>query len=126
MRRWLTCAGIVAVMLTKILWGSLEALSVALLLATFVELRRRVRPAWMKVGLLSFWLCAFVTAGAVAEVTLGEPTLMRRTVVLRLYDFNCSAPFPTYRYPRDVVWLAEGSYHTKGWRPVLVCEPWIK
>jgi hypothetical protein len=128
-RQWLARTGLVlAVVVTAAMCGNLEAAGVALLLATFAGYRGRVQPARLKVAMLAVWLGAFVLAGVVTAVAAGPETPTRRKVVLGLYDLNCNAPFGTYRYPRDVQWLADGGfnlYYGK-WNRVLVCEPWVK
>jgi len=129
MRLWLARTGLVlVVVVTALMWGNLEAAGVALLLATFVGHSERVRPARLKIALLSVWVAALVLAGVVTAVADGPQTPTRRKLVLGLYDLNCSAPFETYRYPRDVARLAEGDLNRYygSWNRVLVCEPWIK
>lgn len=128
MKRWLARTGLVsAVIVAALMWGNLEGAGVALLLATFARRRGRVQPG-RRVALLSAWLGAFLLTGIVTVVAAGPETATRRKVVLRLYDLNCSAPFGTYRYPRDVQWLADGGLHRYygNWNRVLVCEPLIK
>jgi hypothetical protein len=44
----------------------------------------------------------------------------QRTWILRLYDLNCAAPFPTYRYPRDLVWLSKGALYGS-WTAIARC-----
>ena len=128
MRLWLVRIGLVlVVVVTALMWGNLEAAGVALLLGTFARHPKRVRPMRLKVAPLSVWVGVFVLAGVVTAVAAGPETPTRRKVVLGLYDLNCSAPFGTYRYPRDVTWLADGGFYRYygKWNRVLVCEPWI-
>ena len=59
-----------------------------------------------------------------AAHTEADPsTNFRGRLALSLYDTNCSAPFPTGRYPRTVMWLADGDLpHRGSWVPVLTCR----
>src|SRR6185369_17903154 len=49
-----------------------------------------------------------LSASGVTLTVGGPPTPTTRKLMVGLYDLNCNAPFPCYRYPRDVMWLAEG------------------
>jgi hypothetical protein len=40
--------------------------------------------------------------------TCQSSSLNRRTLVLRLYDLNCVAPFSSYKYPHEILWLSDG------------------
>jgi hypothetical protein len=128
MRLWLArTSGVLVVVVTALLWGNLEAAAAALLLATFARHHDGVLGERLKLALLSIWMGVFVLTSAVAVMAAGPQTPTRRNLVLGLYDLNCSAPFGTYRYPRDVRWLAEGNrFYSGKWSRVLVCEPWIK
>jgi hypothetical protein len=121
MRLWLARASFVlAVVVTALLLGNLEAVGVALLLITLVRRRESVRPTSLKAALLSVWLGTFLLAGVVTAVATGPQTETRRKLVLGLYDLNCSAPFGSYRRPRDVMWLAERNLYYGNWNRVLV------
>lgn len=123
MRKWLTRIGAIGLVVTiAIAFGNIEALAVALLLATFVKREDQILNRRLKVGLLLIWIGAFVMTACVTAVALGPQTPDRNKLILRLYDLNCSAPFPTYRYPRSVVWLAEGGPYSGSWNAILVCR----
>ena len=107
---------------TAIALGNLEALTVALLLVTFARREDQILNRRLKVGLLLVWFSAFVITSRVTAAALGPQTHARQKLILRLYDLNCSAPFPTYRYPRSVTWLAQGGPYSGSWNVVLVCR----
>jgi hypothetical protein len=129
MMRWLKrIAFVLLVLVTALMCGNLEGAGVVLLLATFFGFFGSATSRRWKVVLLLIWGVAFVLAIAVSIVAFGPETASRRKVILRLYDLNCSAPFSTYRYPRDVLWLAaENPIHPHGdWKRVLACGAWMR
>jgi hypothetical protein len=127
MIRWLIRAGLVVVIVAvSLIWGNLEALGVALLIATVAVAGGRRRRSF-RVALVSAWSITVVLTVSVWFVGAGPRTATRREMVFRLYDLNCNALPGTYRYPRDVVWLAdERPFYGGSWNRVLVCESWIK
>jgi hypothetical protein len=102
-------------------WGNFEALVLVLVIATFLKHHDRTIDRRLKLGLALIWAAVFVAASFVATKVNGPQTHAKRALVRRLYDFNCSAPFPTYRYPRPVVWLSNGDRLYGSWRAVLKC-----
>lgn len=59
---------------------------------------------------------------SVTAIALGPQTPERQILIRRLYDLNCSAPFPTYRYPRSVMLLSKGDFYYASWKVLLVCR----
>ena len=61
--------------------------------------------------------------GVGVAIATGPQTETRRKLILRLYDARCNAGFKSYRYPRNVVWLANGDPLGRGsWETVLKCR----
>jgi len=123
MIRWLIRAGLVFIIAAVVIvWGILVAASVLLVLGT-ASMVRRGRSKMFRAVLISVWCIALVLTTSVAVVAAGPRTVTRRKMIFRLYEVNCGVPFKTYRYPRDLVWLAEEDSHYGGsWSPVLVCH----
>ena len=67
-------------------------------------------------------IASLVVSFRVAEILVGPQTETREKLILRLYDLNCRAGFPDFRYPRSVRWLADGDPLGRGdWDAVLRC-----
>lgn len=83
----------------------------------------RVSP--VKLGIIVFALAALASTVVATSIFLGPQTKSKAKLILRLYDLSCSAPFPTYRYPRTVMWLATADpLHRGRWETVLTCRSW--
>ena len=123
---WLKAIGVIVLLIAvSVALGTFEALAVGLVLGFFAKLEDPKATRRMRVGLLLIWFGAFVITSSVASVALGPQSTTRRKLIRHLYDLNCSAPFQTYRYPRSVIWLSEGSLHSATWDAILVCKRWI-
>jgi hypothetical protein len=77
----------------------------------------------VKLGIISLALSALASVVICGAILTGPQTKNKEKLILRLYDLNCSAPFPTYRYPRTVMWLATGDPLGRGeWKTVFKCR----
>jgi hypothetical protein len=70
-------------------------------------------------------MAALASTVLATSILLGPQTKSKAKLILRLYDLNCSALSPTYRYPRTVMWLATADPLYRGrWETVLTCRSW--
>ena len=77
----------------------------------------------IKLGMISLALAALASMVIGGAILTGPQTKNKEKLILGLYDLNCSAPFPTYRYPRTVMWLATGDPLGRGdWKTVVRCR----
>ena len=74
----------------------------------------------LNLGLVFIGLGAGIVGSEVTAIAVSRTPEARRKTVYRLYDLNCSAGMKSYRYPRDVVWLADGEIYGS-WNRVLTC-----
>ena len=75
----------------------------------------------VKLGLLFIGLGTVIVGSEVTAIAVSRTPEARQKTVYRLYDLNCRAGMKSYRYPRDVVWLAEGEIYGS-WNRVLTCR----
>ena len=93
----------VLVMATAIEAGNFEAGGLALLLISFIRPADLANRRTWRIALLAAWAAVITVAGRAGLVVGGPQTAAKQELILRLYDLNCSAAFPSYRYPRSVM-----------------------
>ena len=126
MRTWLRRIGVgVLILAIALEFGNFEAVVLALMLVMFIRPADPVRAKRLRLSLCAMWIVLCAATISVGLAAIDPHTVARKKLILRLYDLNCNAPFGTYRYPRSVMWLAEGRLYGD-WNAVLVCGPLVK
>jgi hypothetical protein len=86
------------------------------------DIRRLSGFSRPKIAVVVLVIAALGVSFRVGEILAGPQTESRRKLILRLYDLNCRAGIPEYRYPRSVMWLADGDPFGRGdWDAVFRC-----